>query len=161
MKIVPLSAEHDRASFDCGRIGLNDWLRSIARQHADKSLSRTWVAVSPDHPAAVLGYYALTLAEAEAATLPAAHRRRLPRRVPAVRLGRLAVDRLHQGKGLGGILLVDALHRARTIRDQAGAVGLFVDAVDESALAFYRRFGFEPLPDHPLMLFLPIDVLEP
>lgn len=60
----------------------------------------------------------------------------------------------YQRKGLGELLLVDALSRAQRIHAVAGGVGLFVDAIDPSAAAFYRRFGFETSPDSPLLLFL-------
>lgn len=154
MQVRPLSGSHDRQGFDCGRQELNDWLRQVARQHQDKGLSKIFVAVRDEAPAQICGYYALTLAELESQHLPKAWRKRLPRRIPGVRLGRLAVDRQYQGKGLGELLLIDALIRARRIYTEAGGVGLFVDAIDEPAAAYYRRFGFQSAPDNPLLLFL-------
>lgn len=65
-----------------------------------------------------------------------------------------AGDWQYQGKGLGELLLVDALTRARRIHAEAGGIGLFVDALDEQATGYYRRFGFEAAPDNPLLLFL-------
>jgi ribosomal protein S18 acetylase RimI-like enzyme len=153
MQVLPLAGGHDRQGFDCGRRELNDWLRQVARQHQRKGLSRTFVAVPDDEPARICGYYALTLAELENRHLPLAWRKKLPRRIPGVRLGRLAVARALQGKGLGELLLVDALTRARRIRVEAGGIGLFVDALDEQAAGFYRRFGFASAPDNPLLLF--------
>jgi GNAT superfamily N-acetyltransferase len=155
MLITPLAGSHDRQGFDCGCQELNDWLRKVARQHQDKGLSKTFVAIREQAPERICGYYALTLAELENRHLPAAWRKKLPRRLPGVRLGRLAVDRPYQGKGLGALLLVDALMRASRIYTQAGGIGLFVDAIDEQAAAYYRRFGFEMSPDNPLLLFLP------
>ncbi len=84
-----------------------------------------------------------------------AWRKKFPRRIPGVRLGRLAVDQRFQGKGLGELLLVDAMTRAQRIHAQAGGIGLFVDAIDEQAAGYYQRFGFLAVPDHPLLLFLP------
>ena len=72
-----------------------------------------------------------------------------------MRLGRLAVHKQYHGKGLGELLLVDALMRARRIYTEAGGIGLFVDAIDEQAVGYYLRFGFEAAPDNPLLLFLP------
>jgi GNAT superfamily N-acetyltransferase len=66
----------------------------------------------------------------------------LPRRIPGVRLGRLAVDRQYQGKGLGELLLIDALTRARRIYTEAGGIGLFVDALDAQAAGYYPPFRF-------------------
>lgn len=160
MQVLSLAGNHDRQGFDCGRQELNDWLRQIARQHQEKGLSKTFVAVPDEEPDRICGYYALTLAELENRHVPNAWRRKLPRRIPGVRLGRLAVAGALQGKGLGELLLVDALTRARRIYVEAGGVGLFVDALDEQAAGFYRHFGFSSAPDNPLLLFLPVAALE-
>lgn len=158
MRVLPLTGSHDRQSFDCGRQELNDWLRQVARQHQDKGLSRTFVAIREEEPARICGYYGLTLAELENRNLPEAWRKKLPRRVPGVRLGRLAVDQRFQGKALGELLMVDALVRAQRIYAEAGSIGLFVDAIDEHASGYYLRFGFEAAPDNPLLLFFPAGV---
>ena len=154
MQVHPLTGSHDRQGFDCGRQELNDWLRQVARQHQDKGLSKTFVASLEDAPGRICGYYALTLAELENRHLPEAWRKKLPRRIPGVRLGRLAVDRQYQGKGLGELLLVDALTRAQRIHAVAGGIGLFVDAIDAQAAGYYQRYGFSASPDNPLLLFL-------
>ena len=154
MQVLPFTGSHDRQAFDCGRQEMNDWLQQVARQHQDKGLSKTFVAVRDEAPALVCGYYALTLAELESQHLPKAWRKKLPRRIPGVRLGRLAVDRQYQGKGLGELLLIDAFMRARRIYTEAGGIGLFVDALDAQAAAYYQRFGFHESPDNPRLLFL-------
>ena len=159
MQVLPLTGNHEREGFDCGRQGLNDWLRQVARQHQDKGLSKTFVATAEEMPDRICGYYALTLAELENRHLQQAWRKKLPRRIPGVRLGRLAVDRQYQGKGLGKLLLVDALGRAGRIYREAGGIGLFVDAIDEQAAVYYQRFGFAASPDNPLLLFLSAKVL--
>jgi len=160
MQVQALAGDHDRQGFDCGRQELNNWLRQVARQHQDKGLSKIFVAVREEAPDRICGYYALTLAELENRHLPEVWRRKLPRRIPGVRLGRLAVDRQYQGKGLGELLLVDALTRAQRIYAEAGGIGLFVDALDEQAAGYYLNFGFEASPDNPLLLFLPVKVTE-
>ena len=76
-----------------------------------------------------------------------------------MRLGRLAVDLQYQSKGLGELLLVDALTRAQRIYAEAGGIGLFVDAIDERAANYYRRCGFNASPDNPRLLFLSARVL--
>lgn len=158
MQLLPLTGSHDRQEFDCGRQELNDWLRQIARQHQEKGLSRTFVATLDDAPNRICGYYALTLAELENRNLPEAWRKKMPRRIPGIKLGRLAVDKKFQGRGLGDLLLVDALTRAQRIYQEAGGIGLFVDALDERAAGYYKRFGFEAMPDNPLLLFLAANV---
>ncbi|OGS87635.1 MAG: GNAT family N-acetyltransferase [Gallionellales bacterium GWA2_59_43] len=160
MQIQPLTGSHDRQGFDCGRRELNDWLQQVARQHQDKGLSKTFVAIREEEPTLICGYYALTLAELDSRHLPDAWCKKLPRRIPGVRLGRLAVDKTFQGKGLGELLLVDALMRTRRIAIEAGGIGLFVDALDGQAAGYYQRFGFQQAPDNPLLLFLAANVME-
>lgn len=154
IQVRPLAGDHDRQGFDCGRQELNGWLRQVARQHQEKGLSKTFVAVREEAPGRICGYYALTLAELDNRHMPEAWRKKLPRRIPGVRLGRLAVDREYQGKRLGELLLVDALARAHRIYAEAGGIGLFVDALDDKAVGYYLNFGFDASPDNPLLLFL-------
>ena len=85
-----------------------------------------------------------------------ASQKRLPRRVPGIRLGRLAVALKFQGKRLGELLLMDAIARTRQVQSHTGTIGLFVDAIDEGAAAFYLRWGFQSAPDRPLLIFRPV-----
>ena len=156
MQILALAGNHNRQGFDCNRPELNDWLAKIARQHQDKGLSKTFVAVPDDVPTRILGYYALTLTEVETQALPDSMRNKLPRVVPGFRLGRLAVDQSAQGKRRGELLLVDSMQRVRAIREHAGVIGLFIDALDEEAKGFYSRYGAVAFLDSPLKLFLPV-----
>jgi len=156
MQILPLAGNHNRHDFDCGRAELNNWLRQVARQHQDKGLSKTFVAIQDQEPNGICGFYALTLAEIDRRFLPDIYQKKLPQRIPGVRLGRLAVDLRNQKKGLGELLLIDAISRARRIHQDAGVVGLFVDAIDEHTSGFYRQYGFQNIPDNPLLLFYPI-----
>lgn len=156
MLILPLAGSHDRQGFDCGRAELNEWLRSVARQHQDKGLSRTFVAILENQPSDICAYYALTLTEVDTIALSPARRKKLPRMIPGVRLGRLAVAQRHQRKRLGELMLMDSIERLRRITEHAGVVGLFVDAIDEQAARFYERYGFEAFADEPLKLFLPV-----
>lgn len=156
MQILALTGSHKRQGFDCKRPELNDWLATIARQHQDKGLSKTFVAVPDDAPSHIWGYYALTLTEVETVALPDNLRRRLPHVVPGVRLGRLAVDQAVQGRRLGELLLMDAMQRVRVIREHAGVLGLFIDALDDGAKSFYVRYGAVVFNNAPLKLFLPV-----
>ena len=156
MLIVPLAGSHDRQGFDCGRAELTAWLRSVARQHQDKGLSKTFIAVMEDQPTQICGYYALTVTEVDTQSLSDQRRKKLPRMIPGVRLGRLAVDQRYQNKRLGELLLMDSIERVRRIHEHAGVVGLFVDAIDDQAAGFYARYGFEAFVDEPLKLFLPV-----
>ena len=156
-EIVPLSSNHDRSSFDCGVSELNAFLKTTARQHIQKGISRTFVLIDQESPASIMGFFTITLCEVMADKLPAAFERKYPKHpLPALRLARLAVSQQLKGKGYGGLLLAEAVHRTLLVAEQAGLIGLVVDAKDENAYNFYERYGFVPIPDSPLQLFLPL-----
>jgi predicted GNAT family N-acyltransferase len=154
--IVMLDKKHDLRSFDCGNPVLNTWLQTTARQHQKKSLSSTFVLVD-ESSEAVIGFYALAISSMAAKEqLSPSMTKSLPLMVPGITLGRLAVANTAKEQGNGGILLVDAMIRAKYVASQVGGFALFVDAKDEAAAGFYAHFGFEPLPDDPLRLCIPI-----
>lgn len=155
---MPLGKQHERKPFECGEASLNQYLHQYASQDARRRINRVFVASSPDAPQPVIAYYSLSAGALAAADLPENFRRRLPRfPVPVVLLGRLAIAKSHQGKGLGSILLVDALQRIAQACQVMAVFAVVVDALNERAAAFYRQFGFIALPSQPLKLFLPID----
>lgn len=93
--------------------------------------------------------------------LPAKHLKRFPNfPLPAARLARLAVDRHYQRRGLGELLLADALQRCPRLSAEIGMIGVTVDAKDEQARRWYERYEFERLPDSPLTLWLPTAAIE-
>lgn len=154
--VTALSSIHDLKSFDCGNNELNTYLQSIAGQHQRKYISKTYVLVDEDNPTLVLGFY--TLANRKmvlAKTLPAALKKRLPTEIPAFTLARLAIDVRHQKKEHGEYLLLHAMNRAARVADEIGGFALFVDAKDVAAAGFYRKYGYLPLPDNPLILCMP------
>lgn len=150
--IERLSSSHNRNSFDCGDDGLNDYLRQYAGQHDRKGLGRTYVAVESGSEA-VKGYYTISSGAVSFDVVP----ENLPRYpVPVVLLARLAVDRTAQGQGLGAMLLIHALKRTLDVSEQLGVHAVIVDALNESARAFYLKYGFAELLDDRLHLFLTI-----
>lgn len=153
-RLAPLDAAHERAAFDSESEPLNRYLREHVAQDVRRRVAACFVAL--DDGQRVVGYYTLASASLLLADLPASTGRKLPRypSVPAVRMGRLAVDQAFKGHGLGGALLADALERAA--RSEIAAFALMVDAKNEAAAAFYRHHGFMALPDSPLTLFLPL-----
>lgn len=160
--IRPLDVHHNRTAFDCNVQALNDFLHKTARQHREKGLSNTFVLLDETNQREILGFSTLSFLEIEADALPREHFRSVPTsmRLPAAKLARLAVDKHHQGKGYGELLVADAVKRvAATCRESGGVVGFFVDAKDELVKRFYLRFGFIPLQDAPLSLFLPLKSL--
>ena len=97
----------------------------------------------------------------EFADMPASLVKRLPRHpIPAVLLGRLAVDMAHQGKGLGEIMLVDALTTCVAGADLIGIFAVVVDAKNSRGKAWYERHGFSAFPSNPMQLFIPIDAVR-
>lgn len=153
MLVLPLNDGHDRKGFDCGDAELNGWFAQVARQHKEKGVSSTFVAVADDADTEVLGFYALSLAELVNTDLPVQYRKRLPAKVPVFRLGRLATAKGHQRKGIGEYLLFDAIDRVTRIAKEVGGIGLVVNA-KPPAVSFYNRYGFEQMADHPQNLFL-------
>lgn len=158
-KIQILDRTHDRASFDCGEDALNKYLRETARQHNEKGISKTFVYVDTDSPETILGFFTLSICEIVTEGLPRKYSKRLPKKVPAAKLGRLAVSRACQGQQIGGILMVEAMKRTLAVADNFGIVGFFVDAKNDRAQKFYEGFGFVELQVNPRVLFLPLKTL--
>ncbi len=158
--IQRLEARHARAAFDCGKPALNEWLRRYAGQCDRRDLARTYVAVRPG-ASDVLGYYAISNHQVSYESLPEEQAKGLPAiELPAVLLGRLAVDRSVQGRGLGRELLLDALRRAEYLARHIGIRVVEVEAIDEDACRFYVKYGFLPLLDDPRHLLLPMQVVR-
>jgi len=156
--VVPLDTSlHDRCRFDSGSAALDRYLREQVSQDIRRRVATCFVAVGND--SRIAGYYTLSTASVPLLELPESIRRKLPRynSVPAIRMGRLAVDATFQGQGLGTALLINALKRA-TQSDIASAI-FFVDAKDDQAAIFYKKYGFIPFADTPLGLFLPLSTI--
>lgn len=156
----PLARRHDRAGFDCGVPALNEYLQRYARQNHESGGAKAFVAVEPDAPTRVLGYYTVAPGALDFADVPDEAKRGLARYdVPLFRLGRLAVATSEQGHGLGGALLMAAGQRALTVAEAVGGVALAIDAKDEAAAGWYERFGALRLLDDPLALVLPLSTI--
>jgi len=153
-----LTPFHDREHFDNGRHpSLNEWLRYQAIGSEGLS-ARTYVICPADEPALVVGYYAISAALVERSELPAAKLRRgMPSNVPVLLIGRLAVDRRWQGRGLGRGLLVDAVRHCVDISRMAGVRAIMAHAIDEEAVAFYLEYGFIRSPAGERAMLLPIE----
>lgn len=160
MKFKELSRSHDREGFDCGVRELNHFLKTLALQNVKKGLSRTFVLVEEDSPDQILGFFTLSLFELSANTLPRQYAKKYKGKIPAAKLARLAVSQSRQKQGLGKRMIFNAIKRVLLVSEQAGIIGFFVDAKGEQAKLYYKKFGFTPLPAHPLTLFLPISTLR-
>lgn len=148
----PLDSHHDVEAFDCGNGSLNAYLsvRALHDQRADKS--RTYVVARQGR---VVGYFSIAAASVEAADATGrAARGQGAQAIPAVLIGRLAVDSAEQRKGLGEALLLEALRKCAAAAETIGARVVLVHAFDDGARAFYLRYGFEPSPTSALHLML-------
>lgn len=150
----PLGAQHHLESFDCGKPGLDDWLRRHARQAQASGSARTFVVADDLR---VAGYYSLTVGQVDTLEAPERIRKGMGQYpIPVVILARLAVSRPDQGCGIGVGLLQDAIRRTFLIAEQAGIRALPTHPVDEDAARFYARFGFvtSPVREQQLLLLL-------
>lgn len=156
--IEPISREHQRDAFSCGKPQLNTYLQRYARQNDEKNIAKTFVAVGDENK--VSGYYSLCTASIEFEELPEEIRKQLPAYpVPAALIAKLAVDESFRGQGLGAKLLIDALQRIMAASNEVAIKVVLVDALDDEARDFYLHYGFIMLPGQDYKLFLPIETV--
>jgi predicted GNAT family N-acyltransferase len=115
--------------------------------------SRTWV-VTDTGESHVIAFYASSTAVVLRSTAPAPLARHQPQEIPAILLGRMAVDLYHAGRGLGGALLTHFTLKAMEISNSVGVRLVLVHAKDEVAKIFYQHYGFVESPLDPLTLML-------
>lgn len=152
------AARHNRAAFCCGEQSLDSFLKHYATQNIKAGYSAVHVYVDDEaaNPAPIVGYYSLTVGEMHLEGLQEEDRKRLPKYpVPIARMGRLAVAKDHQGRGVGALLVGDAVTRCLALRDDIGIHAIAVDALDDSRAAFYEQFGFRRTTNDALTLYLP------
>jgi ribosomal protein S18 acetylase RimI-like enzyme len=157
--IEPLGAGHDRAAFSCGNQQLDSYLQKQAGQDLKKRAAVPFV-ITPDHKT-IAGFYTLSQYAVDLGELPEEISKKMPRypMVSATLLGRLAVSERFRGLRLGERLLMDALHRALRSSKQIASAAVVVDAKDDQAVAFYRKYGFIDLPKIEKRLFLPMGTI--
>ena len=147
----PLSEAHRVEGFSCGVQALDEWLARRAWNNQQTGVSRTYVVAANGQ---VAGYYCLASGAMALNEAPGGIRRNVPDPIPMAILGRLAVDRSWQGRGLGTALLRDAVERTQAASVLIGIRGLLVHALSPAAAAFYARYGFVASPTDPLTLVL-------
>jgi len=158
--IERLDRSHDRTSFACGKPSLDEFLIRLVSQYEKRNLGRTYVAVQAGDKR-VGGYYTLSSSAVAFQSMPKSAANKLPKHsVPALLLARLAVARAAQGQGLGELLLLDAFQRGLDLAERLGIHAVEVDCIDLQAKDFYEKYGFLPLRDDPLHLFLPIATIK-
>lgn len=158
---LPIDSSVRRDDFDCGVPALNDYLKRYARQNHVKGIAKTFVAIFDSESRQVVGYYSLSMGQIEFTSLPEQYRKGLPRYpLPAMRIGKLAVDLSMQGRGLGKALLVKCFLSAVSLSSEVGIFAVAVDAINEQAKQFYLKYGFLPLEGEAFSLFIPISTVK-
>lgn len=160
MKISILDKTHNRKNFECEEKSLTDYIQKQVSQDIKKKLAICFVALDVENN--VKGYYTLSSQSLGRELIPEKYLKKVPENynAPVILLGRLARDQTEKGKGLGEHLLLDALFRAFTISEKSiGAMAVVVDPINDYAVKFYEKYGFEQLPDSGKM-FLSMDTIK-
>ncbi|MDX1887899.1 GNAT family N-acetyltransferase [Mycolicibacterium sp. 120270] len=152
----PLDTDkHRREEFDCTDASLNEWLRRYAGQNRRRDTAATWVVV--DDQSRVMAYACVSMTSVDRSAAPDELAKGTPRRIPALLIGRLGVDRRAAGHGLGTALVVHILQKAVEINHTAACRAVVVDALNPDAFRWWVRFGFvpfDPEDEHNLDLYL-------
>ena len=149
-----ITAAHDLSAFDSGVQALDDWLKRRALANEESGASRTYVVSAGGQT--VVAYYALANGAIALHAATGRTRRNMPDPIPVMVLGRLAVDKAYQGRGLGRGLLRDALLRTIQAADIGGIRAMLVHAISEEAKRFYERSGFAVSPLDPMTLMIAV-----
>ena len=155
--------KHHRLGFFCGNESLDRFLHEHAHQASARDLSKTYVAVDESDETVILGYYTVTTCRIEAGELPPAVTRllNLPgHELPASLVARLAVSESAKGRGVGSLLLLDAMVRCARVAGEIGGIAIIVDAIAEAVVPFYDRLGFRRLDTESLKLFIPMETVR-
>jgi predicted GNAT family N-acyltransferase len=156
---TPLASHHDRAAFTCGKPSLDNYLRDRATPDAKGLSTITFVFVDDADQRTIQGYYSLSSTSVEFGAVPPNVVKKLRiskhRLMSATLIGRLAISTMMQGRGIGRMLLFDALKRAYVAAQQVGSALIIVHAFDEDAERFYMKHGFAAFADVPQELYLP------
>jgi len=156
-----LNSKHRKKDFSCGNDMLDNYLKKQANQDIKRKLSVCFVLIDGETNL-LKGYYTLANNSIPQNLIPSEFQKKLPKSytsIPTTLLGRLAIDIRFQGKGLGKLLLIDALKRSYEISKSIGSFAVIVDPIDENAKKFYFNFGFIFLPDSGKM-FLPMKTIR-
>ncbi len=154
-------SKHDRSTFLCGKSLLDNYFQKQAGQDVKRNLAACFVLIDK-HTDEIAGYYTLSSNSIPKYQIPESFKKKLPpsyQSIPTILLGRLAVGLRYQGKGLGQLLLVDALKRCFDTSASIGAYAVVVDPLDDEATHFYDKYGFIKLPGSGKQ-FLPITTIK-
>lgn len=160
LRIEVLEKKHERSSFNCGHILLDDYIKKQARRDVNRDLSACFVLIDEEN--VVKGYYTLSANSIRREDFPESLLKKMPPsyiNLPTTLLGRLAVDNSIKGQKYGEVLLMDALYRTLKTLESVGSLAVIVDPIDEKAQRFYGKYGFILLPTSGKM-FLPMKTIK-
>lgn len=149
--------QHNIEKFSCGIKELDTYLKQQAGQETKKMVTAVYI-IRKIKSAEVIGYYTLSTNSIELTNLPESSIRKLPKykALPALLIGRLAIDINYQGQGIGEKMLLDALNRSYLLSKQVGCFAVIVDAKDKKSSNFYEKYGFKRSIKKPYKLYLPM-----
>lgn len=154
---------HDRAAFSCGVHQIDNYLKLTAKKGSKADVVRVWVVVDDNHR--ILGFYGINMHAIDVKDMPSAYAKKTMKHgmLPAAFIAMIGVDQNQQGNGIGSVLVADALNRIALASEQIGTCVVVLDAFDDGNTdmvarrkSCYEGFGFIPLPDQPLRLFMPV-----
>jgi GNAT superfamily N-acetyltransferase len=148
--------------FDCGNASINSFVHNSLKPQVKKSLSVAYVITDSSQDDRFAGFYTLAQHMIDVSALSALALGSLPRKIPCSRLIMLGIDQRYQGRRLGSQIMKHALLLTKTIAEQIGSYGLYLDA-DAKAVAFYQKLGFAllegDLSPEPSPMFLQISAI--
>ena len=139
---------HDRERFDSGEPVLDEWLRRYAGQNRRRDTAATWVIA--DAHDVVVAYASVSMTGIDRSAAPDVVARGAPDPVPALLLGRLAVDHRYAGLGIGTALAFHVLATVVELNEKAACRAVVVTALNRNARTWWEQLGFHPFePDRP------------
>ena len=154
---------HDRAAFSCGVQQIDNYLKLTAKKGSKADVVRIWVVIDKGNN--IVGFYGINMHAIDAKEMPASYKKKAMKHglLPAAFIAMIGVDEKHQGNGLGSALVADALDRIARASEEIGTCVIMLDVFDDGNVdavtrrkSYYESFGFGPLPDQPLRLFMPV-----
>lgn len=159
-KIITFDKSYEKDNFDCGNAQLNEYLKKYASQDIKRRIAQVFI-ICPRNSEKIIGFYTLSASSIKADSLPEKIAKKLPKYpIPVCLLGRLAVDKKEQGKGIGGLLLADVIKRVIKASEFLAIYALIVEAKNETAKRFYLHYGFIEFVDYHNRLFLPLKTAQ-
>lgn len=153
--------KHHREDFTCENEALDLYIRTQASRESTQNISKVFVLVEKSKPNDIAGYFTLNSASFEKKNLPLELSKKLPHYpIPAALLGRFAIHKNWQGKGLGKFLLMDLFEKVLHANEFMAIHALIVDAKDEKSKKFYEKCGFKAFSEKPMSLYITVATIQ-